>query len=134
LLPSTTVYTFRTFHTFYTFHTFHTFQPSNLSTSCIVTQDKEIQKQRDAMTLLKSRRSDVESRACASEVEAEHALAQLETNVKRYNDVARQLQLIPHTAKYATNASTFEAAINPRAHTEQTMVRTRMRPHLNHNP
>ena len=75
--------------------------------------------------LIKAQQSDVESRACATEVEAEQALADLESKIKLYNSVARKLQLIPQTAKYA-NATCFEAAINPRAQTEETMVRNTM--------
>lgn len=87
----------------------------------ILEQDKEIQKRRDSLMLIKSKQSDVESRACMTEVEAEHALADLESKVKLYNSAARKLQLIPHTAKYA-NATRFEAEINPRAQTEEAMV------------
>ena len=76
--------------------------------------------------LIKAQQLDVESRACATEVEAEQALADLESKVKLYNSVARKLQLIPQTAKYA-NATCFEAAIYPRAQTEEMMVRNAVR-------
>ena len=56
-----------------------------------------------------------------AEVEAEHALADLESHTKSYNAVARKLQLIPCTAKYA-NTTCFEAEINPRAQTVEVMV------------
>lgn len=56
-----------------------------------------------------------------TEVQAEQALAELESKVKLYNSTAQKLQLIPHTAKYA-NATCFEAAINPRAETEEALV------------
>lgn len=73
------------------------------------------------MALIKSQQSDVESRACTTEVEAEQALADLESKVELYNSVARKLYLIPQTAKNA-NSTCFEAAINSRAVSEDELV------------
>lgn len=84
-------------------------------------QDKEIQKHRDALSAIKSQQEDVESNVCATEVESEQALADLETVVKAYNAVARQLQLIPQSAKYS-NSISFEADINPRSQAGEELV------------
>lgn len=58
-----------------------------------------------------------------TEVQAEQALAELESKVKLYNSTAQKLQLIPQTANYV-NATSFEAAINPHARAEEALVRT----------
>jgi len=85
------------------------------------TQDKEIQKRKASLTLIRSHQSNVESSGCTAEVEAEHALAELESHTKNYNTVARKLQLLPYTAKYA-NTTCFEAEIKPCAQTAEVMV------------
>lgn len=90
-------------------------------TSLHLKQDKKIQKRRESLKLIKSQQSDVESRARTTELEAEQALAELESKVKFYNSFARKLQFIPHTAKYA-NCLCFEAVINPRAQVEEVLV------------
>ena len=95
-------------------------------------QEKDIVKQKEALTLLTTLQSNVETRSGAAESEAEKVLADLEGRVHMYNSLARKLQIVPHTAKYAEE-SNFEAVVNSRAQTAEAMV-TLKHSHLPFHP
>ena len=85
------------------------------------TIDRDIEKQKESLSLLKQLHTDVDSRAHIARVEANDSLRDMEKSVQHYNAVARTLQIVPHTAKYA-NETNLEAEINPRAATLNAMV------------
>ena len=85
------------------------------------TIDRDIEKQKESLSLLKQLHTDVDSRAHIARVEANDSLRDMEKSVQHYNAVARTLQIVPHTAKYA-NETNLEAEINPRAATLNVMV------------
>ena len=87
---------------------------------CIL-QEKDTEKQKEALTLLTTLRSNVEIRVVSAQSEAEKASTDLEGRVRMYNSLARKLQIVPHSAKYA-DKSNFEAVINSRAQTAEAMV------------
>jgi kinetochore protein NDC80 len=85
------------------------------------TIDRDIEKQKESLSLLEQLHTDVDSRAHTARVEANDSLRDMEKCVQHYNAVARTLQIVPHTAKYA-NETNLEAEINPRAATLNVMV------------
>ena len=85
------------------------------------TIDRDIEKQKESLSLLEQLHMDVDSRAHTARVEANDSLRDMEKCVQHYNAVARTLQIVPHTAKYA-NETNLEAEINPRAATLNAMV------------
>ena len=65
------------------------------------TIDRDIEKQKESLSLLEKLHTDVDSRAYTAKVEANDALRDMEKCVQHYNSVARTLQIVPHTAKSA---------------------------------
>ena len=85
------------------------------------TIDRDIKKQKESLSLLEKLHTDVDSRAHTAKVEAEDALRDMDKCMQHYNSVARTLQIVPHTAKYADETN-LEGEINPRSETLNAMV------------